>query len=518
MATPRLVRNGATIELWVGGCPRLLRAGELGNSAASHPDALREAWPRLVELNLNAVLVPVYWERCEPEEGRFDFELLDHALALGRETGLYVVPLWFGSYKNSMSCYAPGWVKRDLERFPRARLRDGTPLEILSAFAAANVTADARAFAALLTHLRANDRGHDTVPLVQVENEVGMLEDARERGPDADAAFAEAVPPALLAALATAGEALPSSLRATWERQGCREAGNWAAVFGEDLAAEELFTAWHLGRFVDQVAAAGKAVHPLPMYTNAALNRPAKAPGEYPSGGPVPHLLPVWRAAAPHLDLLSPDIYFDDFAQWVAPYVTVDQPLFVPESRWDRDAAATAFHCFGQARALGFSPFAIETGGNPEPAAFRDSYALLAALEPVLLAAQREGRTAGVLLDDQRPRATLQLCGHRLDFAHDLTWGFAGDPAVTPWRRAGALVIALDADTFLVAGTGFILTFPQAADGTRTGLLTVAEGHVEAGGFRATRRLNGDETHQGRHVRIPLGSVGVQRVEVYRYR
>jgi hypothetical protein len=26
--------------------------------------------------------------------------------------------------------------------------------------------------------------------------------------------------------------------------------------------------------------------------------------------------------------------------------------------------------------------------------------------------------------------------------------------------------------------------------------------------FVATRRLNGDETHQGRHVRLPMGEMG----------
>jgi len=58
--------------------------------------------------------------------------------------------------------------------------------------------------------------------------------------------------------------------------------------------------AWHYARYADALAVAGKAAYSPPMYVNAALNRMGKAPGEYPSGGPLPHLLDVWKAGAPY--------------------------------------------------------------------------------------------------------------------------------------------------------------------------------------------------------------------------
>lgn len=513
---PKLVRRGNTFELVVQGRARLLRAGELGNSAASTVETLERSFAAVADLGLDALLVPVSWELCEPTEGAFDFTLVDAALAFARRHGLLLVPLWFGSYKNSMSTYVPGWVKRDCQRFPRAHLADGTPIEILSAFAEENVATDARAFAALLTHLARVDAKAGTVPLIQVENEVGMLEAAREHGRAADAAFHAAVPPDLLATLATAP--LPATLEALWARHGRRTSGTWAEVFGTDPTGEEVFTAYHLARYTDRVAAAGKAAYPLPCFVNAALNRAGRAPGEYPAGGPLPHLFPVWQAAAPHLDILAPDIYFPDFVRCLAPYAALDQPLFVPETRWDADAAATAFYGFGQARALGFSPFAIETP-NPGRDAFRQAYELLGTLEQVLLTGHAAGVVGAVLLDDESPRATLTVGAHSLAVAHDLTWGFAAaDPTVKPWQRAGALVIALDSETLLVAGTGVIVTFPPRPDGTHLGLASVEEGRWGPQGWLRQRHLNGDETHQGRHVRIPHGVIGLQRVVTYEYR
>src|SRR4029079_7369604 len=216
--------------------PFLIRGGELGNSSGE-PDYLRPFWPRLRALNLNALIVPVYWDQIEPGEGRLDFATVDGLLADARANGMRLVLLWFGTWKNSMSCYTPAWVKSDLARFPRARDAAGRSQEMLSAFAAANVEADARAFAALMQHLRAAD-AQRTVILVQVENEVGMIPDARDHSPAADAAFAGPVPAELLAALGAGGPG-SSELQALWQAAGRRASGTWTEVFGEGAAAEE---------------------------------------------------------------------------------------------------------------------------------------------------------------------------------------------------------------------------------------------------------------------------------------
>src|SRR5206468_3525882 len=155
-------------------------------------------WADFRRLHMNTVVVPAYWELIEPEEGRFDWTSVDGLLADARGDGQHLVLLWFGSWKNSMSSYVPGWVKRDQARFPRTRKADGSGSEILDPLAPANLEADSRAFRALMSHLRQVDGDRHTVIMVQIENEVGMLPTARDQSPAADAAFAAPVPRPLI--------------------------------------------------------------------------------------------------------------------------------------------------------------------------------------------------------------------------------------------------------------------------------------------------------------------------------
>jgi beta-galactosidase GanA len=515
-AGPHLVTGADGARLVVAGRPFLMLGGELGNSSAADAAWARPLLAKLPALGLNTVLVPVSWELVEPAEGKLDFRLVDDLLREARRNHLRAVLLWFGSWKNGMSSYVPAWVKRDQQRFPRAARADGTGVETLSAFSDANRDADARTFAALMRHLRAFDGREQTVIMVQVENEVALIdEDSADRSPAAAAAFNGPVPPALLDALGARGETADTALARAWRANGRRRAGSWPAVFGKGPATDELFMAWHFARYVDAVARAGKAEYPLPMYVNAALNRPGLAPGKYPTGGPLPHLLDVWKAGAPAIDLFSPDIYFPDFAAWFERYRRADNPLFVPEARNGDEAAANAFYAIGQ-RAIGFSPFAIETTPPATAAALAKTYALLAQLAPVLLGG---APSAGVLLEKEAPTARLALGGHTLTVAHDYTFPWAAPARNDPtWPRAGGLVIALGDGEYLVAGSGIIVTFAPAAPGGIAGIERVDEGRYEGGRFVVTRRLNGDETHQGRQVRIPMGEYGLQRVKLYRYR
>jgi len=153
----RLRKQGNATQLIVDGKPFLILGGELGNSSASDLEYMKPIWPKLVTMNLNTILVPVYWELIEPEEGQFDFALVDSLIRDARHYNLRLVFLWFASWKNSMSCYAPYWVKTNLERFPRARDKEGNGMEILSAFSHENRDADARAFTTLMRHIREVD-------------------------------------------------------------------------------------------------------------------------------------------------------------------------------------------------------------------------------------------------------------------------------------------------------------------------------------------------------------------------
>lgn len=523
-APPHLARQGTTGQLIVDDKPFLILGGELGNSTASDLDALKPDWADFRRLHMNTVVAPVSWELIELEEGRFDWSSVDGLLADARAGGQHLVLLWFGSWKNSMSSYVPGWVKRDQARFPRTQKANGESSEILSPLAPANVQADARAFAALMAHLKAVDAERHTVILVQVENEMGMLPTARDRSAAADAAFAGPVPRALTDWLVRHRATLVPELKALWEANGARTAGDWRSVFGSGPAGEEAFTAWSFARHADAVARAGKQAYDLPMYVNVALNRPGRAPGDYPSGGPLPHLIDVWKAAAPSIDLLAPDIYFPNFGEITARYARPDNPLFIPEANQAgrAESGAEAMLAFGRDQAFGFSPFSIEDANGPGGEALGQAYGVLEEIAPLILAARGTGRMAGfrpqVNYDgavDDAPQ-TVTLGDYRLTAAFLDTWApAAGQKTATH----GALAIQLGRDEYLVAGSGVTFTFAPATPGPpQAGLERVEEGRYVDGLWKRGRVLNGDQTHQGRFVRLPSGSWGIQRVRLYRYR
>ncbi len=472
---PRLERRGEATQLVVDGAPFLILGGELGNSEVSSRAAMRAHWPKLAAMNLNTVLAPVYWELTEPEEGRFDFAGVDWLIEDARAHDLRLVLLWFGTWKNSMSSYAPAWVKRDPARFPRTTGADGKPQEIISAHSDEAREADARAFAALMRHLRAVDGERRTVIMVQVENEVGFLPFAREGGN------------------------------------------------GSDLAADERAAALAYARYVERVAAAGKAEYPLPMFVNGAQGRPGVAPGDYPSGGPLAHLAREWREGAPSIDFIAPDIYFPSFAGIVDGYVAAGaEPLFVPEANRPSDAAlaANALRSIGLRNAIGFSPFAIEGASEKEAAHIAGLYAMLDSIAPLVTAAQAEGRIAGfgnpVGFDGEADLApmTAEMGGAAFTVTTIDPWTArdAQDPA-----SHGGLLIRLGGEDYLLAGTGVTLTVEPADGQGRIGFDRVEEGRYEGGQWIPGRRLNGDQTHQGRHVRLPPGEFGVQRFRLYRY-
>jgi beta-galactosidase GanA len=376
-AVPRLVKQGGATQLVVDGRPFLIRGGEIGNSSASNLTYLAPHWARFRALRLNTILAPVYWELLEPKEGTFDFALVDGLVAEARTHDLRLVLLWFGSWKNSMSCYAPAWVKQDQRRFPRSVDASGQTVEILSAFSAANRDADARAFAALLKHLRAIDGDAHTVVMVQVENEIGMIPSARDHSEQAARSFGSAVPGELMA-----------------------------------------------------------------------------------------HLVE-------HADTLA-----------------------------------------------------------PEPAAglLAASYDVVAQLTPLIVEHQGRGTMAGLLQEhpDNRQPQQLRLNGYVLDASFERTSPPSlADGAIAPagavpggqaGSPAGGLVVATGPNEFLFAGIGVTVTFATSEPGWRTGILSVEEGRFVDGTWENRRWLNGDQTHQGRHVRLEPGRLSIQRVRLYRYR
>jgi beta-galactosidase GanA len=421
-----------------------------------------------------------------------------------------------------MSSYAPAWVKTDPTRFPRAEGKDGRGMEILSPFSDANRDADARAFATLMRHLRQVDARDHTVLMVQVENEIGMIPEARDYSAVADSLFRRPVPTGLMNALRQRRDSLAPELREIWSRRGFPASGSWEEVFGQGLHTDELFMAWHFARYAQGVTAAGKAEYPLPMYVNAALIRPGFEPGRYVSAGPLPHLVDVWRAGAPAIDFLAPDIYFPNFVEWTTRYVRSGNPLFIPEANYAGrpDAPANAFYAIGEHDAFGFNPFSIESIQDPADRRLAEAYAVLQGLAPLILRHQGRGTMAGVRPDvafdgtvDETPRQ-VSLGNYTLTVSFRDPW--AREQRVT---EHGGLIITLGPDEYILAGSGLTVTFsPRTPGDPIAGLLSVQEGRFEDGRWIGGRWLNGDQTHQGRHVRLPPEEFGVQRVRLYRYR
>ena len=484
---PYLSGVGKNTVLYVDDRPFFLRSGEVHNSSASDLSYMEDkVWPVLRGRHMNSLIVPVYWECMEPEEGVFDDALVDGLLQQARQAGLRLVLVWFGLWKNSSSTYVPTWVKKDRKRFWYVRDEKGEiptyfgdPNFIISPFCQEAVEADRRAFAHLMRHLRAVDEQR-TVILIQVENEVGVLGARRDFSPLARKKFLEDV---------------PQTLGGT---------GTWQKVFGED--ADEAFMAWHYARAVERIASAGKEVYPLPMCVNAWLEQEPWIPGTYPSGGPQFKNHSIWQKAAPSIDLYAPDIYVPYYKAVCREYAGEGNPLFIPETRGE---AAFYLYAVGEHNAICFSPFGIEDvlGGDSEADAMTlallridpdvlatmrrngmqlfQAYALVERMEGQILNAHRQGKIAGFLYGGE-PEETVFLSQVALDVHYEHTE--PGNPA------GGGLVLELEPNEFLVLAINCTLRF-RRRDGGLLDTLEKEEGRFVDGGWVRGRILNGDERY-----------------------
>src|SRR4029079_7312236 len=224
---PHLAKNGAYTQLIVDDKPFLILGGELGNSSASSNEYMRPIWPKLKQMNLNTVIAPVYWELMEPVEGKFDFILIDSLITNARLFNMKLVLLWFGAWKNSMSCYARAWVKTTTTKYPRILDKTGIPQEIVTPFNKNNLEADKKAFTRLMQHIKEVDSKVHTVITIQVENEIGMLPDARTYDDAANKTFNSSVPRQLLDQLEKNKNNLLPEIKSIWEANGSKTSGNW---------------------------------------------------------------------------------------------------------------------------------------------------------------------------------------------------------------------------------------------------------------------------------------------------
>lgn len=481
----RLSKNeyGHTI-LKVDGVPMLMVCGELHNSSASTPQYMNKVLRKLTKLNLNSVLATVAWEDIEPKEGQFDFSLVDSLMAGAYRNGLRVGILWFGSWKNGESSYAPEWVKRDTKRFQRVISPDGKPIEILSPFCEATMRADSKAFAALMAHIRENDI-HKTVIIAQPENEVGIFQDMdySKMGKDA---LKQQVPNALTLYLKKNEKRLKLGIAKVWRENGKKNTGTWEEVFGNGYESKAYCTVWQYASYINHVAEAGKAEYPLPMYCNCWLvQKEEDLPGVYPNGGPVDIVMDIWKAAAPAVDFLSPDIYLPNFKSLVADYYRYDNPLFIPEVRMNH---AWAMYAFGQYGAMGFSPFGIEDRVNDK--VYAGTSLVVKELAPLITKYAGSSKMVGLLNDSNASGERIEMGKYVLDVAYEN-------------KNEGScygIVIQTDDDEFIVAGAGLKITFNSSKKGIGY-IMRVSEGGFEQDGtFVVSRNLNGDETNHNKYL------------------
>jgi hypothetical protein len=549
---PHLEKHGTATRLVVHREPFLMMAGELHNSTCGGLEYMRPVWKKMAAKNLNTVIATVSWELIEPEEGKFDFALVDSIIAGAREANLKLVLIWFGSWKNASSVYIPSWVKKDYEKYPRARDENGKPLEILSTFGEASCKADARAFAALMRHIKEIDSRYQTVVMMQVENEIGVLDclgreqfgreisddpgNARRDFSDtANKAYNSAVPQQLTDYLVNHKETLFPELLKVWSKNGFKIEGTWEEVFGKSelwhdvkdwkfysYYTEELFMAWNYALYVERIASAGKKEYPLPMYVNAWLKQPVTFwPGRYPSGGPLPQVLDVWRAAAPSIDFLAPDIYFEEFTWVCDEYTRSGNPLFIPETVGGELGAARAFYTIGKYNASLFAPFGIDNPRYAENDPLDESYAVIENMSSIILENQGMGTMRGILVNTASPVQKFEL-GNYLIEVRMAGFESSGIDRNERTRVAGGLIINTGPDEFLAAGKGLDIFFTTNDSLMRTAVNAVDEGIFKDGKWNPTRRLNGDEVHastySGSGLKLPGDKFSIQNITLYNYK
>jgi hypothetical protein len=490
---PRLAQQDGRYTLMVDGQPYLILGGQIHNSSG-WPSELPQVWKSLADLHVNTIEAPVYWEQFEPQEGSFDYANVDQIVDGARAHDLHVVLLWFGTWKNGNDHYAPQWVKSDSKRFPRVIRPDGEPIDVLSPLGHATLEADKTAFAALMRHLKQIDGEQHTVLLIQVENESGNIGSVRDNSTEANREFAGQVPNDLLA-------------------DAQKQPGTWSQVFGAD--ADEVFQVYHQARYINEIAAAGKAEFAIPFYINVWIDYPPAAlpqrqldnPGiAYPSGGAVQKMIGLWRKLAPSIDMIGPDIYTDDsqvYRRMIDVYRRPDNPLWIPETGRGDSFAKFFFYALGN-DAIGFSPFGVDqTGwnilGNDPWSAHARNFALINPMDRVIARLEFDGKLKTAV---EEPGQTTQ----ELDFgAWQATVSF-GFPQPDGRRAPGtkdahgaALVAQLGPDEFLVTGVDASVTFhlPGKLPWIRSEILSAEQGTYENGVWKPQRLWNGDETDRG---------------------
>ena len=516
-----------------GGKPFFPIGAQAHNSSGYSMEELENLWRACALMEVNSCAIAVSWERFEPSEGFFDTLLVEEIVKACRERDLKLILLWFGTWKNGHMKYVPQWVKRDTARFRRVATHDGYEIGNLSSFCRATLEADKRAFCRLMETVRDCDPAMETVLAVQVQNELGIVGRAvRDFGPEAQRLYEAPVPAEVVEGLKSASPAEDAVL--AWKECGTKEAGSWFDLFGR--YGDEALQAYSMARFVDEIAAAGKEIHPIPAYTNVWLDKQGMdIPGTgYPSGGPVSKNLFFWKTFAPHLDMICPDMYQQsrrDYHEHIRRYFRPDNPLYIPETGVGIPSALHLFPAIAEYGLTGVQFFGAESvigpdgGLKPEALPMKEDFQCLSAVWPLILRERGTGNIQAVEEEEFSSEQRLFFDGVRVlirfgPFARggDYRHRGSGEP-----KRGRGLVIRTGEREFILCGAGFSAAFrsnpplscprvPQQDFQMEyfMNYLTVEEGYVdETCSWNALRIRNGDDTDFGVYVFPDNGAVRV---------
>lgn len=494
---PKLIEKNGRHTLLVDGKPFFIFGAQAHNSSA-WPAMMPTVFSAIKDIHANTVELPIYWEQIEPVQGKFDFSLIDTLLQQSRKHQVHLVLLWFATWKNGSNHYMPEWMKKDAEKYPNIVGEKGGHVDSPSPNFNATLEADKKAFAAVMRYLKKADRQH-TVIMVQVENEPGAWGSVRDYSSSVQELFKQQIPKELLE---------PSLLKQLHVADTTYTNTSWQNVFGE--RADEYFQAWSVAKFIEQVTAAGKAEYALPMYVNAALRNPLTNPtaNNYESGGPTDNVIPIWKVAAPSIDILAPDIYeygSEKILKVLELYNRNDNPLFVPEASFTFDKAKYLYQVLAQG-GIGFAPFGVDDHHQSfskeyilnHLTPFAQEYQALAPMMRELAAWSFEGKIKAVVEREDNGNQLVDLGNW------EATVYFGGDgranAAPIHSKPIGKLmIITLEENKFLLIGTDCHISFKpkEKYAGHDWQYNKVEEGIFENGKFKLLLIQNGDETDWG---------------------
>jgi hypothetical protein len=528
----------------VDGKPFFPIGAQANNSSGFNEKEAETAFKAIKTLGGNTLEMPVYWGQVEPKEGKFDFTPVDALLILAKRYGLKLILLWFGTWKNANMDYTPAWVKTNPERFKRVTTPNCRDLWSLSPHCKANLEADKKAFTAFCKYLKAKDSVARIVIGLQVENEPGMIGSDRDYGVEAEEIFDNPVPAAIVNAMKKQGS---GTVYEQWQKTGGKKAGNWPEMFG--WSAGEFMSAWSIASYIDEIAAAGKAVYDIPMYTNAwkmeirrVESRWATAGETYPSGGAVSKVLDIYKWVTPHLDMIAPDIKSFNprsYEAMCAVYARPDNPFFLPET----PSAISTFRAIADYNLIGDFFFGAEDilapDGTirPESQPEVDTIRMIKAAIPLILKYQGTGRLYAIGEEEDIEAQLLDMEGYMgsVVFIENTTlpntpkdWRHksSGNPQFkTSVNRARGMVIQASKNEFYLVGDGYRLFFrpklppEQMLDATFVSdywqiklihQISVDEGHFnEKDEFIVDRQRSGDALCGGVWVAPDVGVVRV---------